>query len=388
MPGYTIFVAHPSRFVTDHRPSGDGLVAWEFLKRLAERGHRLHVACQRVDLAQPPPENVHFHSLSERWDLGLLPRLQYMARLRRLYRSVSAAERVDIVHQLNPVDLGVSLGLPSRARPLVLGPFVPSWPLGDETRAARADTVRTTAGARARRAIRTLQLRRAALVLVSTAAAAEGLPRPPRGTRVETLSAGIDPDAFALAPSARDGRPPSILFLANLQIRKGILTLVDAFERVHAAAPQARLLIAGSGSAEALVRERVAASTAAAAVEFLGRVPREDIAATLSRADVYCLPSFGEPFGMSALEAMAAGLPLVTTDAGGLRYLAPAAGALKVPPGDAAALADALLRTLADPQRRREMGRVNRETVQERYAWPRVIDRLETLYGEILAASR
>ena len=50
-----VFVAHPSALLTDHRPHGDGLVAYGFLRELASRGHELHVAAQAVDLRDPPP---------------------------------------------------------------------------------------------------------------------------------------------------------------------------------------------------------------------------------------------------------------------------------------------------------------------------------------------
>ena len=80
----------------------------------------------------------------------------------------------------------------------------------------------------------------------------------------------------------------------------------------------------------------------------------------MQSCDVYCLPSFGEPFGMTALEAMACARPVVATDAGGLRHLVAERGGRKVPPGDADALAAALREVLADPELRRAMGEHNR----------------------------
>jgi glycosyltransferase involved in cell wall biosynthesis len=99
---------------------------------------------------------------------------------------------------------------------------------------------------------------------------------------------------------------------------------------------------------------------------------------------VYCLPSYGEPFGMSALEAMACGKPIVATDAGGLRHLVVDQGGRRVPPGDANALATALREILATPELRREMGKHNRRLIEERYAWPHVIGRLEDIYREAM----
>ena len=310
-----------------------------------------------------------------------------MARMRRLYAAIAARERIDLVHQLNPVDLGISLGLPRAAAPLILGPYVPDWPADSSARTLAASAA-PGAGARtaalARRGVRAAQQRRAALVLLSTAAAQAKVAA--SGVRTAIVPPGIEADGLAGAARPAGERPPTVLFLANLQVRKGILTLLDAFEAVVASLPEARLLIAGSGPNEDEVRRRAAASPAAARIELLGKVGRSELAATLSAADVYCLPSFGEPFGISALEAMAAGLPLVTTSAGGLGRLVPPSGGLQVPPRDPRALAAALLALLRDPERRAALGRANRETVAREYDWERVIDRLEALYAESASA--
>lgn len=187
------------------------------------------------------------------------------------------------------------------------------------------------------------------------------------------------------------GEPPAgqdVLFLANLQPRKGVLVALDAFEQVAADLPGARLIVAGAGPEEEELRRRVAASRVGDRVLLRGPLPREAVLAAMQACTVYCMPSLGEPFGMSALEAMACARPVVGTDAGGLRYLVPPGGGLMVPPGDARALAVALGQVLASPAVQRAMGERNRRAVEERYAWPRVVDRLEGVYGEALAARR
>jgi glycosyltransferase involved in cell wall biosynthesis len=139
------------------------------------------------------------------------------------------------------------------------------------------------------------------------------------------------------------------------------------------------------------VEGRISRSPARDRIELLGHVDRDGAVAIMQACDVYCLPSYGEPFGMTALEAMACARPVVATNAGGLRHLVPDAGGRKVRPGDPSALADALVEVLADPGLRAAMGAFNRETVEQRFAWSRVGDRLDALYGEAVrggAASR
>jgi glycosyltransferase involved in cell wall biosynthesis len=379
----SILVAHPSSVLTDHLPLGDGLAAHEFVRRLALRGHRLHVACEHVDVRQPLPDSVTLHVLSEAARLGVRGRLAYLRRLRRLFERLSRGEGIDVAHQLNPVDLGLSLALPE-AIPLLLGPYVPDWP--PESRpdgAGPAGHVRRAVRDAVRHAVRARQQYRATTVLLSTPAAAAKLAADGQGRSVEVLPFGVDPVVFAPSTAARHG-PPTVVFIGSLTYRKGIFTLVAAHERV-VRRRDARLIVGGTGEDEADLRSRIANSPARASIELLGRVERDAVPEVFRRADVACIPSYGEPFGLTALEAMASGLPVVGTNAGGLQHLIGDDGGIKVRPGDPNGLADALAAVLADPERRAAMGRANRRRVELDYGWDAVIDRLERLYAEAMS---
>src|SRR3984893_17010466 len=128
-----IFVPHCSDLLTDHLPHGDGLVAHGFITSLARRGHRLHVAAQRVDLREPLPANVTVHEISPRAFPPLLSRLDYMLRVRLLLGRLNKEYCFDLVHQLNPVFTGMSLSLTGCGLPLVLGTYVARWPDDPET---------------------------------------------------------------------------------------------------------------------------------------------------------------------------------------------------------------------------------------------------------------
>lgn len=380
---FSIFVAHPSALLTDHEPHGDGLVAHGFIQGLAARSHVLHVAAQRVSLQHDLPPNVHVHELGESSLPEPLPRLEYMRRMRRLFVRLRRTTRFDLVHQLNPVDVGLSLALPEVGVPVVLGPYVPAWPPGGSTRErvirGLVDDVRVV--------VRAAQQQRATVVLLSTPAAASRLRNPPpRGLLVRELSPGIDERAWR--PCDREAPGQDVLFLANLEPRKGILVLLEAFAGLIEELPKARLLVAGDGSQAEVVRRRLSRSPLLRRVELLGHVTREETPILMGRCAVYCLPSFGEPFGMTALEAMACGRALVVTDTGGLGQLVDERGGRRVPPGDARALAGALRELLIAPQLRRQMGSYNRMVVEQRYGWERVIDRLEGIYSEAVAAPR
>lgn len=360
--------------LTDHLPHGDGLVAHGFIEEVAGRGHELHVAAGGLDLRRDLPQNVHLHRLG-----GSRPR--YMWRIRSLYRQLVRSGPFDLIHQLNPVEVGVSLALAGQRVPLVLGPYVPDWARSG----VGADATVSAAALQAKRVVRGAQQRRATTVLLSTAAAASKLRRA-RGLLVHELPPGIDDRAWHATPP--EGAGQDVLFLANLEVRKGIHVLLDAFSELSPELPGARLVVAGEGPESQAVRRRLRETPALGRVELLGRVDRTRVMATMQACDLYCLPSYGEPYGMTALEAMACARPVVATAAGGLQHMVPDDGGRKVPPGDPAALAGALREVLADPALRRSMGARNRAEVEQRFAWSRVGDRLEQIYAEAISARR
>ena len=377
-----IFVVHPSALLTDHRPHGDGLVAFGFIRELAARGHELHVAVERADLSGQVPSNVHLHSVGGGPGPAPLDRIGFMWRMGRLHRRLARGRPFDVLHQLNPVAVGLSLGIRAPDAPLVLGPYVPQWPgAGKPGGPLLRGVVR-----RLDESLRAAQQRRATTALLSTPAAASRLVRPDPGLRVHVLSGGIDDRLWAPRADGAGDALQDILFLGNLHERKGILVLLEAFARLAPALPAARLVVAGDGPLRAEVERRVAGQ--GGRVELLGSVERDRARALMQTCSVYCCPSLGEPFGMTALEAMACGKPVVATDAGGLGYLVPDDGGRKVAPGDVEALAAALRETLPSPGLRSAMGAVNRRVVEERYSWRAVVDRLEDAYREAIAARR
>jgi L-malate glycosyltransferase len=378
-----VFVVAPSAMLTDARPHGDGLVAFGFIRELAARGHELHVAAGQVDLRDSLPPNAHLHVLGGGDGLPApLERLRYMRRVRAVYRRLASEAKFDVVHQLTPVEVGVTLVLTDPAVPVLLGPYVPEWEAGED-----AATVQGPVSARVKQGLRAAQQGLASTALLSNPAAASKVSGHfRRQLHVRELPLGIDERVW-VAPR---GRQPGqdVLFLASLDIRKGIYVALDAFWRLVTQYPEARLLVGGAGPELEEVRRRVRASPDGARVALLGHLERDRAVTAMQGCDVYCLPSFGDAHPLTALEAMACGKPLVVTSAGGLGHIVPDEGGRKVPAGDAAALASALGELLADPGLRRAMGAHNRRVVEEHYSWARVVDRLEVIYEEAIRDPR
>jgi glycosyltransferase involved in cell wall biosynthesis len=377
-----LFIVHPSDWLTDFQPVGDGLVANGFIRELLARGYRLHIAAQHVAMRTPLPANATVYQLASRRD-GVIARLVYMYRVRRLLARLRRQERIDLLHQMNPVFAGLSLALVGSRLPLVLGTFVPRWwreiDAGPPTIAERlAEAARTV--------ICFLQQSQADALLITCEAAINRIPLARLAARKLTVVPhGIDTALFAPQPRA-PATPPSILFYSHLDRRKGVFVLLEAFRIIAAAMPECRLTLVGRGRHIAEVQRLVAESGLADRISMPGRVERAQAPALFGAHSVYCLPSYGEPYATTVLEAMSCGRPVVVTDAGGLPFMVPRDGGLRVPTGDAPALAQALLTILRSPDLQESMGRANRRYIEENCSWPRVVDQLERVYQRLVAA--
>ena len=133
-----IFIAHPSDLLTDHLPNGDGLIAYGFISELLRRGYRLHIAARETALRDTLPANGSVHTIPRRFRNELLDRLHYMLAIRRVLRQLRKTDRIDLVHQMNPVFAGLSLGLLGCSLPIVLGTYVGRWPGGEASDQGRA----------------------------------------------------------------------------------------------------------------------------------------------------------------------------------------------------------------------------------------------------------
>lgn len=388
-----IFISHPSEFLTNCQPHGDGLCAFEFITRLAARGHTLHVAVPKMDIQGELPPGVQLYPAAVWTPFSTLNALEYMVKVRQIFDEVQRQQPIDIIHQLNPVNPGLSVGLLNTRVPLVLGLFVPNWAADSEPVMHQTSPLGAISYAMTEPLVQWCDRRqqtRATALLLSTPAALTRVYNPgANSSKVHILPYGIDRTQFFPAPPGeRSSEPPSILYLASLNRRKGIFTLLDAFEAVVAALPTCQLIIAGSGIELSAIEERILTMKSRSQITLLGRVAREQVPALMRNCTVYCLPSLGEPFGMSALEAMACGTPVVATDAGGLKYLVTHEGGRKVPPGDASALSVALIEVMSSPRLQQQMQQHNLSLVEKLYDWEQVITRLESIYDQSIAVCR
>ena len=187
---------------------------------------------------------------------------------------------------------------------------------------------------------------------------------------------------------AREPRiAPHLVVTRNLEAIYDIPTALRAFALVRGEFPRARLSIAGSGPELGSLQALAVSLGVAEGICFAGRLDREQIAALYHDADLMLNPSRVDNMPNSVLEALACGLPVVSTRVGGVPYIGRACvSALLVDAGDVKAMADAIGRVLRDAEFARGLAAAGFADVQQ-YTWARVRPRLSELYGRVLPAS-
>lgn len=232
------------------------------------------------------------------------------------------------------------------------------------------------------------------VVAVSDAVARDLVQRyglPP--ARVVTVKNGIDADAFAAA------RPPAAVraelglgpgdrpigVAARMTEQKGHAHLLDALPAVLARVPAVVCVLIGDGPLRGELEARARALGVAGRCRFVGA--RADVADLVAALEIVALPSRSEGLPFALLEAMALGKPVVATTVGGCpEVVEDGRTGWLVPPGDAGALARAILGLLEDPEAARAMGARGAARVRAEFSLARMVGALETLYATLLAA--
>ena len=229
-----------------------------------------------------------------------------------------------------------------------------------------------------------LSAKRREALLVSEARAlakaARVIATSPSTSRLLARDLGVDPARILVAepgtepaPRARGtGAPVALLAVGATSARKGYLTLVAALADLRDL--DWRATIAGSldrdPTAALLLREAVARAGLEGRIVLAGTVGEDALARLYDAADLFVSPSLFEGYGMVLAEALAHGLPLVASTGGAAAETVPDAAALKVPPGDAGALAAALRRAIADAGLRRRLADAAHAAGEALPRWP------------------
>ncbi|HVQ77028.1 MAG TPA: glycogen synthase [Candidatus Binatia bacterium] len=371
-----------------HVYGGAGVVVDELSRALARRGH-VEVRCFGSQQAERPGLSVRGH---EPWDRLGASGQRYAPALEALsvnLAMVAIPPRADVVHahtwyvgiggvlarQLFDIPLVVTLHSLEPLRPwkeaqLGSGYAVSSW--AERAAVETADRV-VAVSARMREDV-------LAHFAVDPA-------------RVAVVGNGVDADVYRRT-AARETlarhrvREPYVLFVGRISEQKGIFTLLAAADGLHENV-QVVLCAAAPDTPELEARLRAEAARRPGVVWIPAMLPREEVIELLSHAALFVAPSVYEPFGIMNLEAMACATPVVSTAVGGIPdVVVHGETGLLVPPGDVAALAEAMRALLADSARAAAMGRAGRQRVEAHFSWDRIASLTAAVYAEAIATYR
>lgn len=187
-------------------------------------------------------------------------------------------------------------------------------------------------------------------------------------------------DLCHFCPGPRASPAGVVLVARQLEALYDNASALRAFALVCRARPGARLVVCGTGPESDRLHQLAGQLGIAGAVEFIGRVERQDMPALYRRCDVVLNSSLADNMPNSLLEALACRVPVVSTDVGGIPFLLKdRENALLVPPGDAPAMARALLAILEDPDRARQLADAGAALVRQ-YGWDHIAPRLAEQY--------
>jgi len=202
---------------------------------------------------------------------------------------------------------------------------------------------------------------------------------------ISVIRNGVDIDLFKPDSSNRDeDEIVDFVYVGRLSYDKGVHLLLDAFREYHAENPKTRLTLIGDG----MLKNQIDTCVDDGSLRWLGAIKHDEIPAILQKMDAFVIPQNIGGLGLSVLEAMGCGLPVITTAIGEtVRLLGKDEGIL-VEPENVTAIVDAM-RVLAEDKRLRQtMGMHCRRNVEENYSWHNQIGQIEEVYRRAIERAK
>ncbi|MHC4660849.1 MAG: glycosyltransferase [Planctomycetota bacterium] len=203
---------------------------------------------------------------------------------------------------------------------------------------------------------------------------------------IKVFYSGIDLDRFKIPDKNWRGelklpeKGINVLFIGRFLVIKNIDILINAVAEARKEIPDLNLLIVGTGDMEAALHQQAASLGMSEVTYFLGAVPNSEVAKYYASADIFVLPSRSESFGLVNIEAMAMGLPVISTTVMGIpEVIKDGVNGYLVPPGDVRALADKIRLLAGDEKERKKFSDINKKDAL-RFNWETIIPKLEKLY--------
>lgn len=365
---------------------GSGVIAAELARGLAQRGHQLHVISSDTPFRlRQVDAGVRFHHV-ETPGYPLFREPQYLLALANRLVHVARAHRLDVIHAHYAIPHAAAAYLARQI--LASGTSGAAAPPRTITTLHGTDVTILGADPSYRETVAFCIDASDAVTAVSASLRADTRRAMAVEKDIAVIPNFVDVDTYRRRPApglrarfcTADER--LVIHMSNLRPIKQVDVVIRVFAQICAALP-ARLLLVGDGPergrAELLIQELGIADR----VELIGEV--QDVVALLSVADLLLLPSLQESFGLSALEAMACGVPVVASNVGGLpEVIVDGVTGFLHPPDQASAMAASAVRVLSDPSLHDTMAAAGARLAAERFSTERIVPQYEALYEAVL----
>jgi N-acetyl-alpha-D-glucosaminyl L-malate synthase BshA len=365
---------------------GSGVVAAELARCLAARGHRAHVISSDTPFRlREPDTDVRFHRV-ETPGYPVFREPQYLLALTNRLVQVARAHHLDIIH--------AHYAIPHAAAAYLARQILAS---SAEGATAALRTITTLHGTDVtilgsdpsyRETVAFCIDQSDAVTAVSASLRADTRREMPVTRDIIVIPNFLDcrfhrrvPDP-ALHARLSPGGERLVIHVSNLRPVKQVDMVVRVFAQIRAHL-SARLLIVGDGPELGRTEQLIHELGLTGHVELIGEA--RDVVALLSVSDLFLLPSLQESFGLSALEAMACGVPVVASNAGGLpEVVEDGVTGFLHPPDQAARMAESAIRILSDPALHARMAAEGARLAMERFSADRIVPQYEALYERAL----
>lgn len=199
---------------------------------------------------------------------------------------------------------------------------------------------------------------------------------------IKVIPNGVDVNEFS--PNVSETGPGlKILTVARLIERKGIEYLIDAVSKLKLRIPELSLTVVGSGNMKSVLEEQAKEKMNSDSIRFLGEIPHNELAAIYSSHDIFVLPSLNEGMSNALLEAMASGLPIITTFTGGSKELLNG-NAVLIEKGSSESILEALNAIVYDTEKLIRMKDLSVER-SRRFSWSKTTQEYIDFYNDSLA---
>jgi glycosyltransferase involved in cell wall biosynthesis len=391
-----ILISAGSYVFSDYLPAGEIQIANDIVNRLASRGHKVYVFAPLADLKNKIP-NIEIFEIGKYdfinstkyadylWNWWKYS-LQSYLKCKELFRK----ERIDVVHHIRPAypkKFSLCWKIPA---PFIYGPLsLPITGKGtsrksrwgkssliDRIKSKMVDRLEMTIGQH----LWQKTLSRAYYTPVSVTKTLDLLPERFL-ERAPIIPLGVDTKLFNCANKSAVSQKLTILFAGTIESYKGIEYLLKAMQIVLRKNQNVELILAGGGREFGHFKALTEEFGLNGNVEFLGSVDFNNMPKLYQKCDIFCLPSMFEAFGMSIIQAMSCGKPVVSTRVGGIpEIIKEEKSGILVPPGDAESLACAIIRLAKQKTLRQKMGVYNRKLCLAKYDWDVIVGRFEEIY--------